>query len=502
MPGGRHVSLRTVSRAVFVSVIALATACGTTTPVTSPHESYSTTGAAVDSGIPDLGGATVLPSSGLPVVVPRPAAHGNVIGGGTTREPEEVGSTPAAVSSTARRVLEIGFLSFDALDYQAFGVKGQSTGNTRAFIDIMVSYVNRTGGLAGHPIRAVVHNIDVAQSLEKQYAAACANFTYDHHVFAVATVAQTTLSFRACLARRGVAFAGASLSNSGAEEFSSYPGFFQADTANLDVVGRTLVTGLADAGYFTSRGGQPMRIGLLHTDSPAFNRAVARSFEPALKARGLKLDARASYPSPDSTADAGGMGAAMSNAELRFSTDHITHVLVLEQQGALSGAFMSVAEGQQYRPAYGLTSQSLLQSSLALNYPATQQSGAMAVGWLPAADVIASDQGSNPARTRCLQVLRAGGQTFADANAEIGALAYCDSALLLQAAANRATGPLTLRSLISGVEALGGSYRSPSTFASVFGTHRHDAADRFRIVHFVDACGCYRYRPGISTFRR
>jgi hypothetical protein len=100
-------------------------------------------------------------------------------------------------------------------------------------------------------------------------------------------------------------------------------------------------------------------------------------------------------------------------------------------------------------------------------------------------------------RTRCLQLLNAGGQKFSDANAEAVALSYCDKLYFLQRAVDVAGTP-TLAAYVAAVDGLG-SFPTSRGIEARFAAGRHDGASAFYGFGFDSGCKCIAYQGARQT---
>ena len=84
---------------------------------------------------------------------------------------------------------------------------------------------------------------------------------------------------------------------------------------------------------------------------------------------------------------------------LRFRTEGVTHVIPVDEDGVLTLLFTTSADGQGYRPRYGLGSQSG-GTLIASQAPPSQFERAVGMGWLPVLDVPADEIPAEPGRPR------------------------------------------------------------------------------------------------------
>jgi len=89
--------------------------------------------------------------------------------------------------------------------------------------------------------------------------------------------------------------------------------------------------------------------------------------------------------------------------------------------------------------------------------------------------------------------MKAGGQSFSNANAEAYALGYCD-ALMVMAKALAAAPSLTARGLAVGAERLARSIPSALTVGLDVAAGHHDAAGAFYADVYENGCTRFAYR--------
>jgi hypothetical protein len=425
-------------------------------------------------GVPGSGPAVGAPSSVAPTLAPSAPGEATV------------GGPAGQVRGMTAKTIKIGV--FTVAGFSSFGASlgvNVATGDQVAEAKAVINYLNAHGGIAGRRVIPVFHDESVAgaeSNYEGEMQAACAAWTQDDHVYAVAspvgTVGDTLYQ---CLAKAGVVTSSAGESRD-AGFFRQYANtFYMPVEMNLTRILRDNVEALYGAGYFT----KGAKIGLVRLDAPEDVRAVSEGLQPALAAHGLKLT--------DQFATATGTQSVqqMSNAVLKFRAEGITHVLFTFVSPLF---FMENAQSQKYFPRYGLHSRSSPAALLQGNAPKAQLHGSMGLGWQQYNDVDASrDPGPSSARAKlCLQLMKGAGQdTSARATALVG-LWQCDALFFLHDALAAAPS-YTLTGFRTGAESLG-DYEAASTFRSAFGPHRlHDGASAYRLFSYDDACSCYRY---------
>ena len=380
---------------------------------------------------------------------------------------------------------------------EAIGAGAATSTDTKKATELLIEDVNRRGGIHGRKLVPVWHAVDALapKTYEQHGQEMCATWTEDNKVFAALGAPYESL--RQCMKNAGAPLTYTSLSSSSDRTFAEYPTYFEPGNMNLSRIARHTVDSLARRKFFPDTA----RIGIVTFDSPYFRDAVEKSLLPALARHGLKPAIEPSYvPDPQSTSDLGGISAGISSTVLRFSTNQISHVMILDSAAVASFLFMQEAESQGYRPRYGLNSQNgntALSDLLASSDSQAQLTNALSIGWLPSIDLAAADDPNDKApasRRRCLKILEDGGLTsFSSRNAMGQALITCEEIWFFEAAAKAAGPNLTTQSFMAGAESLTELRESPLTLGNRLGAGRHDGAARVTDAAFVPECECFRY---------
>jgi len=427
-----------------------------------------------------------------------------------------VGPTPAAVpgrtatgpvgsaTGVTHKTITIGIITADGYSKTAASFGGTvNSGNMRAESEAVVAHLNAHGGIAGRRVVPVFYDVNLARyiadpSAEQQ--AACAAFTQDAKVYAVATVfAFPDGLFYECLRRAGV------ITSSGGdtfdqEFFTQFADFFYMPVElNMTRVMRTSIPALRSAGFFRGwnpatgeAGANPVKVGLVRYDTPSDRRVRDQGVKPALAAQGLALtDEQAISGDPSQWA------AQYQSAVLRFASQGITHVFFTFTNPVL---FMQPANSQRYYPRYGLHSRNGPTATLQGNVPAAQLRGSMGIGWQQYNDVDAAhDPGPSSPRARlCLQLLKNAGQDATARGTALVGLWYCDTLFFLRDALVAAPS-FTRVGFRSGAESLT-RFEAASTFRSSFAAGRtHDGASSYRVLAFQGGCSCFTYTTGLRS---
>jgi hypothetical protein len=339
--------------------------------------------------------------------------------------------------------------------------------------------------------------------VDTQWAAACAKFTQDNKIFAAFDAG--TANYRACLHKAGVVQISANLPEASDAEFAAYPNFIELGYPRISRLAATMVTALADQGYFDGWDptlGRPRdqkaKVGIVTYDDQAFSSAVDDVLVPGLKRLGFTPEVQR-IGQVSTASDYGNQAASVQAAQLKFASDGVDHVIMFEGNGGLSLFFMNQAESQHYHPRYGVNSASgtevLINSG---DVQKDQAIGAVGYGWIPSLDLTAdrnTDDGpySNDDRRHCLAVMKAHGITYSDTNAESVGLGYCAQLFLLKRAADATPNPLNLQTFLTAIDRLGSSVPDGGSLGEFLGPGRHDAAARYYYWKYFDDCQCLHY---------
>jgi hypothetical protein len=297
-----------------------------------------------------------------------------------------------------------------------------------------------------------------------------------------------------CLAEAGVPYVLAAQTSDKEATFRERPLLSAPFALPLERIARTEVDGLTAQGWLShapgspaAATGQPVKLGVLVEDAPAFRDVYDRVLAPAYAAAGVPVS-EVVYVATEADVD---------SAVLRFSTRGVTHVTFLTVGGLTPGLFMVRATGQRYEPRYGFSSQDVPQVVLPnLPDPKGQLRGALGVGWIPIGDVVdGTDPGTAPPSfQRCLDTMAEHGVDSEDANSA-GLLAFtCDGWWFLDTALEAGgAASLSAQSFLAGEESLGETYLPATTHSTRFGPGRHAGVGSIRHFAFLEDCVCFRY---------
>lgn len=519
---------------VLSSCLLIATACGSTAPQTHTTQqsgggaAASEQAASLDDGLTVEQGGSAAPSGGGgpsgqsgtqqrdPAAGVTSGAGGSGAGTATTggAAADESGETPAdgqrapagagqgegvfapGSRGVTAKEIKIG-LSYNADADEAAAATGSNTsgGDQRRYHEVMLDYVNGVGGVLGRKVVPAFYVGSANASQEQQSQEACAQWTQDEKVFAVVTSISHDV-LRQCLANADTPGLNTyPLGSSDDRTFARFPLWVEAASLSLNRLGRVYPPGLAAQGFFK---GQDMKLGLVYSDRPAFVRAVKSDLKPALRRLGVRVEEEATarietYP------DLGPGSSRMANIVLQFRSAGVTHVMFFEPWVGYA-VFMQQAEGQNYRPRYGLNSFAIPQIIIETGIvPVEQFHNSRLVGWLTNFDVPAF-KGTTPTLRLCNEIYRKAGVTFPDRNAKGIGLIVCDQHLQFRRAMQEAPHPVDGAAMIRGAERLDDLDLAGIGRGSL-GPRKHYGVDRYRHAAFDDGCPCFRYTSGTKPMR-
>lgn len=509
------------SVALLTTAILVATACGSTAPPEVQQQVQQVSGGelgAVPTTAPGLPEGAHVNKKGQVV-----NAQGEVIGnaedfglatggsggsgdtGGVNAPSGDGGSTGGgggSVSSstgpgvTASKIY-IGVPWSDAGAANEAFTGAQINSDARKPYNAMIEEINKAGGIAGRQVEAIYKETSATSSetADQQDQAACSRWTQDDHVFAIVGASDI---IRQCAEEAG-AVTLSPVSVSVPSDFQKYPHYVEISGMNLYRVGDVTVKGLDREGYF----GSGAKLGVVLWDEPNYRAALENGYMPALREAGVRLATGPAYiSSPQTADDLAAASADVNNAVLRFQSQGITHVLLLDGstplcRGACLGTlFLRRAESQAYRPRYGFNPGNAAAAAQEAGlYPTEQLPRSIAVEWTDADE--AADEGwrLNKARERCYAIMRKHDVPVGNANEQADARTACQTLWFLQMVIDvkMPGNVINADAFIAGVNALGWGFVSPTAYAVHFSPTQHDGIAAARNMKFVTSCDCYRY---------
>ena len=512
--GGVRADARTFALSV-VTVLFVA-ACGSTVPVSEQQAAEiadDELGGDLVAGTPELPPGARINKKGQVV-----SADGEVLGtaeefglttgsdggvaAGNGGSPELSGGgsgdevAAAAPGVTASKIY-FGITYFEAgpVNQAAFGESLDA--DPRKPYNAMIEIINKQGGLFGRQIEPIYYKIDAASSqpVEQQQQAACSHWTEDNEVFGILAGDDV---FKECAKRAGIFNTTSSDGASLPDDFQNYPTYFESSSLNLVRVGPVTVTGLHRQKYF----GTDPKIGFVLWDEPNYRASLEQGYLPALRKKGLEMATEPAYVSaPQTAGDLSATSADINSAVLRFQTQGITHVFLLDGQAGLCGGaclstfFFRRADSQEYFPRYGLNAYNQAKTGLSAGlYPARQLRRSIAVEWADFDESYDEGWKVNQARERCYELMREAGVPLDNPNRQHWARTACEQMWLFQLVQQLlGDAPLSTNNFMVGINSVGSRFQSPNAFAVHLSETQHDAVAAARNMKFVESCTCYRW---------
>lgn len=511
-----------VARRLCVAVLALLTACTSTTtaPTSAPPASERPPSGAAPPGVAPLGQA-IEDAAAPPPVSPRPAAvalrvaEAAAAAQGATppssvtsapRHPTAAGAPPRGSGGapgpgvgTSTIALGVAWAPDTQSRFQAV------TGSNTQFADwsklapAVFEIMNRRGGIAGHRIVLEPWYEPRGNGRYQEWQAQqCSHFTERERVFAVLSPAPPGEVLQRCWHAHQMPSLDGLFHFSDDDVHRRYPGSFTLGSPSLTRFAGIYVQELVRQRFF-SRGS---RIGLVTYDTPRYRRVVEGPLGDALRRHGLSLDRVAWLPQPDSTGQAAEILGVHAPAAVREFRDRgIDRVLFLETNPFASGAFMIHVERQQYRGfRYGISSfqrPSTPGSTGDNGYaiPTAQLARSQGLGWAAVSDL---RDGAEPllnpdARWWVAELRRRGLLPEGCSLCAVDALTLVEMVTFLDRALEAGRGPVNLARLRAGAEALGSAAPALTGYRSAFGPQRHDGTAAYRELRWAASCRCFRH---------
>jgi hypothetical protein len=489
--------------------------CGTTVPLTAGTASGPAGAAGTNSGLtPVTAGQPTGPGAAPGLTGPGPqsatSTTAGVAPGSTTFT--AVPSLPTSGSS-GRPTIRLGVVYLKGLEaaYKAAGASSSAV-DSKAAYEAVVKSINANAG-APAKMTADYFAIDASssESRDSQLASACAHFTQDKHVDIVSSFTSGNGgSLAHCLAGRGTPMIdGLASASVGASVFTQNPTLWAPSQLSLDRVASLQASYLSRQSWAAKRWpsdtrcaaiAQP-RIGVVTFDRPDWRAAYNRGMKPAFKAAGTPVYDEYFIAVEGNTAQqVSGAAAGAQSAVLKFANDCVDHVVFLSNV-AVDYLFMNVADQQNYRPRYGLSSLEappvIVQNVTA---PGSQLHGAIGPGWAPFADVNAKDFDASARRpgAECIRILTAAEMAPKDNNAAFLALPSCEGPMFALAAFGRWLQLGRRGTLLDAVNGMGSSYAAAGAMQTQISSQQHDGAAAYRGLAFQDACTCFRYVTAVT----
>lgn len=389
-------------------------------------------------------------------------------------------------------------LADDASQAQNAALLGASNitqGDTERYYEIMAEHINENGGIAGRDLRYSKWRFSTAEgeNYSQLEQSACEHWTQDDPALLAAGVFDGE-NFLGCAKDAGLGTWSSGLTQADNRTLGTYPTHMLMSAVSLTRQGQMLADGLEAQDYFEVD--DPLateyKLGVVTFDGATWKRAVNESLEPALAAHGRRIDEKAFLRELQSNSQLGDLTAQIQSTVLRFKSEGVTHVTFVDHKGVITLLFTRSAENQNYRPRYGMTSQSGGTVIANSGVPEGQFDGAVGVGWLPALDVPPSEMPANPAADECLERFAEKGEEPANANNKGVMLGICEGIFFAKASLEAGLPDLTAASFRAGVESLG-DYPSLNSFQNHFAPTRHDGASHYSHMAYERDCNCFHY---------
>ena len=473
-----------------------------------PGESGTTDSAPADTVAMD--GSATTPVGSTTSSAPGSSAPQGSTPGTTTTDPGAPGTSRGAGGGSAAppptalpqgvtdKEIKIGVIGVNQASTAAvgntFGADVPNPGDPKRQTEAIVKYINDNGGIAGRTVVPIVVERETSSTDPNQLEKICAAMTQDHKVYAVIT--NYSDDTHACYAKRRTLL----LDDNGMSERVVLnplnPWVWGPGLPTTEGTMRALIDSLAAQDYF---GGEDVKLGLISHDEPANHALVNDVIVPRLAKLRQNVDVSVFIKGPESTQDQASWAQAIQNAQLKFQTEGVTHVMFNAGGGGVPIIFMNQAERQLYRPRYAVSSTDSPGLLLENSVPPEQLRGAVGAGYNLITDVNAQNAPPYPtgeAEKRCVEALRSQGDPPPSNRTVAFAAEYiCDGFFMLQAAFPQRTEDLSIGAWTTAVEALGTSYQATYSLpgGTEFGPGIRAGGQYYRWLQFVNQCKCFRY---------
>jgi ABC-type branched-subunit amino acid transport system substrate-binding protein len=370
----------------------------------------------------------------------------------------------------------------------AAGFAGLVIPDNKPLFDAMVKYINAHGGLGGRQIEPVLFKYVSGGDPQAQDAAACTQFTEDHHVYLViGGINSGAGQLGPCLSKHGVPLIGANAGGDARYFKENHRFVYEPGQASFTRGLSSLVGNLQANRWFSAK----PKIGVVQYEGAIYDHAVDDGLVASLAGLGLTVADRVKFSGADNNSIAQGSASAV----LKFNTEHIDRVVFMAPGGAAATYFMNAASTQHYQPLYGIWS---ADSPYVLGITAAkdQLANATGIGYQPGLDVATSQDptATTPAARACLAFWDSVGQTDHSALNNPLQRASCDIFSTLQRAIAAAPNTTTsTAALEDGYNSIGASYSPAGTFTVGFRAGSHDAASGYRQLAYQTDCSCFSY---------
>ena len=480
--------------------------CGTTVPLSRQAQA----GPGLDPGAgpaqqqPGLGSSALSPAVGPAgsaatsgsAATGSPGGTGTAQSGGPSPDLPAAGAGPAAGNAT-RTPITIGISTIDYSQLaRQFGANLPSS-----FYDgfkALIAAINKRGGLAGRPVKAIYHTQNGASgNYVTEAQQTCADFTQDHKVDVVLTYIMAQPALAACLRARGVAQIDDQQYAMTEGELSTYPNYLNPAGITLERTAKVVLGGSAEAGVL--RAGTV--VGVLTADC-ASNAYTNNTLLPALAKRyGFKV-VNVQLHCFSGVQDLGTDVSQIQNAVLKFRSQGVTEVFGLTgSEGFVDGEFAQSAKQQNYFPGY-LVSSNLFPWSQTVGgqYPQEALDKMRGFGWTPYIDTGPKNRpGQEAAQQRVCDRLdpTRGNLSAGDPKLKWNALhffyAECDQLLLLGKLLEATGGQTGATALRAAYERVVDSFTAAAAYEGRLqgGAGFHDSPALMQRITYTRSCQCF-----------
>lgn len=444
---------------------------------TTGAASGGSTGSGGSSGI--VGGSTGSGGGGT--------GAGSATSGTTGRAPE----TPGLKGETV--VSFVNVTGFDQLN-AILPVNTATTGNAAQQAQVMAQWVNSHGGIGGTRMVAKVHDYNAQQASEVNDNNLCQKIADTDKAQLAVLHGQIHASARDCYAAKKVlAFEGSSYGFGHAFYSKHSPYLWSPSYADYDQTSRALVASIAERKWLAGES----KVGIIRWDDEAYKQVADTVLGPLLEKLGVEV-VQASV----NNSDIGAIENGIQSAAQTMIVQQVDHLLFL---GSAPLQPFFVQQNQQYEQfVYALNSFDVPRY-MAVNFPRNMK-GMIGIGFAPVEDVLdAQHPFPQPGlEATCRDIYKAAGVSVPGRylNGQFNskqAISYCESALLLKAAADRLRSPVTAAAFTAAAEQLGTSFQAAQTFRTSYGSGKHTGAAVYRSLTFDAGCKCMTYTSGLRS---
>lgn len=373
----RGVGGRALSAALAIGLSAMLAGCGSTairgTSTTTVAGDYvvgengqlvdpvtgqvvgGTTGDGLTTGDP-LGGSgvPVIPAPGGSIATTGPTATAPgtpVVPGQPAPSSPGGGGTPGP--GPAAGPIKIGVISADVgAIFAAFGQAGGEA--PPSFDEAFVKYYNARGGIAGRKLELVRVEVKSDENASTASQRACSTFTQDNKVDIVVNAVGGTDILAACLKAVGIAMIDASAVAADKTLANQFPNWVIPSAIRSDRQAAVQIQQALSAGIIKSGD----HLGVLIEDCPENQRVRDSVIKPAAAKAGLTVTEGSVRCVQNLVSDLAPVSNDVQRETLRFSSAHVTHVIMVSKAEAfVLSRFTGNASQQKFFPRYLVTSQ-------------------------------------------------------------------------------------------------------------------------------------------------